>query len=57
MTADTARRADELAQLSLTWPSRAAAVATVMDQATDLIPATLDRVVAIYRAGRKAVAA
>lgn len=56
MTADTSRRA-ELARLSLTWPSRARHIATVMGQAPDLTPATLDRVVAIYRAGRKAVAA
>ena len=56
MTADTARRADEMAQLSLTWPSRAARVATVMDQATDLTPVTRDRLVAVYRAGRQAVA-
>ena len=56
MTADTSRRA-ELAQLSLTWPSRAAHVATVMGQVPDLTPATLDRLVTVYRAGRTAVAA
>ncbi|MFD8879362.1 hypothetical protein [Corynebacterium xerosis] len=56
MTADTSRRADELAQLSLTWPSRAAAVAAAMHAAPPLNPATLDRLVTVYRAGRKAVA-
>ena len=56
MTADTSRRA-ELARLSLTWPSRAAAVAAAMGQVPDLTPATLDRLVTVYRAGRTAVAA
>lgn len=55
MTADTSRRA-KLARLSLTWPSRAAAVAAAVDGAPPLNPATLDRLVTVYRAGRKAVA-
>ena len=37
--------------------SRAAAVAAAVDGAPPLNPATLDRLVTVYRAGRKAVAA